>query len=208
MPDKTGGLIGVDKSNRKMAVDVLTRAFMDYPDLKYYFPEEPTRKLVTHHLLTLELYASLRYGEVYATPDLEGVEIWIQSPNYPVSMWRTLRSVPLSALIGFTIHGGDGLRRFGEYLDSVHRRLAPFQHWYLETIGVDPQFQGMGYASKLIKPMLSKIDQEGLPCYLETGSEKNVPRYEHFGFKVLEKSPVPGTPLTNWAMLREVHSGQ
>jgi len=52
--------------------------------------------------------------------------------------------------------------------------------------------------------MFARIDEEGLPCYLETLNEANVPLYEHFGFRVLEKSIIPETKLTNWAMLREV----
>jgi hypothetical protein len=51
--------------------------------------------------------------------------------------------------------------------------------------------------------MLSKIDKEHLPVYLETADEKNVPVYEHFGFKIVDKSIVPEENLTNWAMLRE-----
>ena len=199
------GLIAVDQSNSKMAIDVLTRAFHNYAELKYYFPTEIVRQRVSHYLLNIGLCTTMRYGEVYATPGWEGVAMWIQSQNYPVSSWRVLRSVPLLALIGFAMNRGVLLKPFGEYLDSAHRRLAPFPHWYLETIGVDPCFQGQGFASKLVRPMLSRIDKERLPCYLETGEERNVPLYEHFGFKVLEKSPFSGTPLVNWAMLRNVN---
>ena len=95
------------------------------------------------------------------------------------------------------------MRRLGEHVDSVHQRLAPFKHWFLQAIGVAPQIQGEGYAGKLLRPMLARMDEEGIPCYLETLEEQNVPLYEHFGFEVIEKSNVPETSLTNWAMLRE-----
>jgi len=51
--------------------------------------------------------------------------------------------------------------------------------------------------------MLSRINEEGLPCYLETLDEQNVSLYEHFGFKIIDKSKVPETTLINLAMLRE-----
>ncbi len=95
------------------------------------------------------------------------------------------------------------MRGLGKYIDGVHSRLAPFKQWFLKAIGVSPQFQGSGYAGKLLRPMLSKIDEEGLPCYLETLEEQNVRLYEHFGFAVTEESTIPETTLTNWAMLRE-----
>ncbi len=95
------------------------------------------------------------------------------------------------------------MRGLGQYIDTVHSRLAPFKHWFLQAIGVDPQLQGRGYASKLLRPMLARIDEEGLPCYLDTLEGQNVRLYEHFGFKVIEESNVPNTNLTNWAMLRD-----
>ena len=95
------------------------------------------------------------------------------------------------------------MRGLGQYLDAVHSRLIPFKHWFLQTIGVDPQFQGKGYAGRLLRQMLARIDEAGLPCYLETLEEENIRLYEHFGFTVAEESAIPETSLTNWAMLRE-----
>jgi ribosomal protein S18 acetylase RimI-like enzyme len=204
MPIQLPGLIPVDRSNIELAILTLVKAFNDYPDLKYFFPEEPERQRMASYLFSMELRYAVRYYEVYATPDFKGTAIWAPPDKYPPSTWKTLLAVPLPVILGVGAYGGARLRHWGQYLDSVHRRLAPFRHWYLETIGVDPSIKGQGYASKLIRPMLSRIDQEGLPCYLETDSENNVRLYEHFGFKLLEQSPVPGTLLINFAMLRKI----
>ncbi|MFC2035397.1 GNAT family N-acetyltransferase [Chloroflexota bacterium] len=91
----------------------------------------------------------------------------------------------------------------GQYINTVHQRLAPFKHWFLQTVGVQSQYRGRSYASILIRPMLERMDKEGLPCYLETLDEYNVPIYEHLGFSVIEKAIIPKTELTNWAMLRK-----
>jgi len=198
-------LVRLNKSHSKPATEVLSRAFQNYPFLQYYFPDELERKKIAHYFLSFVVFSGIRYGETYATsPNLEGVAVWISSDNYPVTFWRLVRSVSLSAIFGFGMYGGFRMRRLGEHIDAVHKRLAPFKHWFLQTIGVDPQFQGKGYAGKLLKPMFARIDEEGLPCYLETLDETNVPLYEHFSFKVIEKSTIPQTSLTNWAMLREV----
>ena len=85
----------------------------------------------------------------------------------------------------------------------MHKKVAPFRHWYLEALGIAPEHQGKGYASRLIRGMLSRVDEEKLPCFLDTMDPKNVRIYERFGFKVVEESQVPGTPLTTWAMLRD-----
>jgi ribosomal protein S18 acetylase RimI-like enzyme len=197
-------LLRLNRSHIGPASETLVRAFHDYPLLKHCFPGEQERGKIAPYFFRYALYYSVRYGEVYAaSPDLEGVAGWIPSDNYPVTFLKSIRSVPLSVIIGFGREGGSRMKHPGDYMDAVHERLAPFKHWFLQVIGVDPQFQGKGYAGKLLRPMLARVDGEGLPCYLETLEEKNVRLYEHFGFKMIEKSAIPETGLTNWAMLRE-----
>jgi ribosomal protein S18 acetylase RimI-like enzyme len=182
---------------------VLSRAFQNYPLLQYYFPDKPEREKIAPYFFQCILSYAVRYGEIHATsPNLEGVAVWLTSDNYPMTFWRSIRSVPLSTMFSLGREGGARMRYSGKYIDAVHKRLAPFKHWFLLTIGVDPDFQRKGYASKLLRPMLTRIDEEGLPCYLETLDETKIPLYEHFGFKVVEKSTIPETKLTNWAMLR------
>jgi len=197
-------LVRLNKSHAKSAIEVLIRAFRNYLLFQYYFPDELKRQKIAPRFLSVPVFIGLQCGEIYATsPNMEGVAIWIPSDNYRVTFCKLIRSVPLSVIFGLGRYGSFKMRQCGEHLDAVHQRLAPFKHWFLQTIGVDPQFQGKGYASKLLKPMLVRIDEEGLPCYLETLDEKNVPLYEHFGFNVIDKSNVPEADLTNWAMLRE-----
>ena len=86
--------------------------------------------------------------------------------------------------------------------------MVPAKHWHLLLLAVDPQHQGKGYASKLLEEMFSRIDEGGLPCYLETGGEKNVSMYQHFGFKVLEEFTEPNTTDKMVAMLREPKGGK
>jgi len=197
-------LLRLNKSHIKHAVEVLAAAFQNYPLLHYYYPDELTKKRIAHYFLSLAVSSGIRYGEVYATShNLEGVAVWIPSDKYPMTFWRLLRSVPLSVIFGLGRYGGNKMRYLSGHIDAVHQRLAPFKHWFLQTVGVEPRSQGKGYASKLLRPMLTRIAEEGLPCYLETLDEHNVPLYEHLGFKVVDKATVPKTSLTNWAMLRE-----
>lgn len=198
-------LLQLNKSHIEHAAEILVRAFRDYPLLQDSFSDELQRRRVAPYFFRFSLYYGIKYGETYATtPNLEGVAVWIPSENFPVTFWRAVRSVPLSVILGFGREGGGRMKYLGEYIDVMHKRLAPFKHWFLQTIGVDPEFQGKGYAGKLLRPMLSRIDEEGLACYLETLDERNVLLYEHFGFRVVEKATIPKTSLTSWAMLREV----
>jgi ribosomal protein S18 acetylase RimI-like enzyme len=197
-------LFKLAKAHVQPATETLVDAFQSYPLVQHYFPHGEKRDKVTQYFLSFAVYNGIRYGEVYSvSPNCEGVAIWMPPGTYPLTFWRVLRSVPLSVLLSFARYGGGEMRDVGEYIEKVHQRLTPFKHWFLQTIGVAPQFQGKGYAGMLLRAMLAKIDEEGLPCYLETLEEKNVSLYEHFGFRIVDKSDIPETGLTNWAMLRE-----
>jgi ribosomal protein S18 acetylase RimI-like enzyme len=76
-------------------------------------------------------------------------------------------------------------------------------HWTLGPIAVDPAHRGQGFASQLIRPMLERADDEGVPVYLSTNTEENIALYEHFGFKVKERADMPGVDGWNASMLRE-----
>lgn len=197
------GLIKLNKSHIKPAAEVLVTAFRNYPLLQYFFPDEQDRAKVASYFFQVVLNYGIHYCEVYATsPGMEGIAIWVPSDKLPMTFWRVLRSVPLSVILGFVRNGAGRMKRSSDYMDTRHKRLAPDKHWYLQVIGVSPQFQGQGYSGKLIRPMLARIEREYIPCYLETLDERNVKIYEHFGFEMIEKSAIPKTSLTNWAMLR------
>jgi len=201
-----GNLVQLNKSHAKPASEILARAFHDYPIVPYFFPDETERDRISPYFFQVAIDYCLKYGEVYAiSENLEGIAAWLHSDYFPMTFWRLVRSVPLSVLFRFGSQGGARMRHLGEFIDATHMRLAPFEHSFLQMIGVAPQFQGNGYAGKLLRPMLARIDREGLPCYLDTNSEQRVFLYQHFGFKVMEKATIPGTELTNWAMLREAN---
>jgi ribosomal protein S18 acetylase RimI-like enzyme len=196
--------VRLSRTDIKAAAEMLTLAFRDYPLLAHVFPNELERRRMACYYFQHELGYAVSYGEVYATSaSLEGIATWLPSDVFPMKLWKAIRSVPLSVMWAFARGGGARLKPIGDYLDARHTHLAPFNHWYLQTIGVAPESRGKGHAANLIRSMLVRTDTEHLPSYLETMDEINVRIYEHFGFRVIEKSAVPNTGLTNWAMLRE-----
>lgn len=70
--------------------------------------------------------------------------------------------------------------------------VAP--HWYLPLIGVEVGWQGRGYGTAMIRPILDRCDAEGLPAYLEATSPRNRPLYERLGFKAIGVIDAGGCP--------------
>lgn len=207
MNDQTNKLLRLTRKDLDAGVAVLGRAFTEYELLQYYFQDEMERHAVAVTFGLVALSVCLKYGEVYASSaKMEGVSAWLPPGKAPFGGWQIIRSVPLSVLFRFGRQGASRMQAYGRYIDNLHRKLVPYPHWYLQIIGVDPKYQGQGFSSQLVRPMLECIDREHLPCFLETNTKKNVAIYQRFGFGVVSEDKVPGTELTSFAMLRKAQT--
>ncbi|WP_294334396.1 GNAT family N-acetyltransferase [uncultured Sphingomonas sp.] len=80
---------------------------------------------------------------------------------------------------------------------EAHFPAEPFH--YLHIAGCDPAAQGQGLGGAAIRAGLAAAP--GVPCYLETATERNLGLYQRFGFVVTESWRVPeGPPL--WSIRR------
>jgi ribosomal protein S18 acetylase RimI-like enzyme len=204
MESELSGLTRLTKAQIKPAAAMVARAFQDNPLSVYFFPDVSERKSKLPYIFQFMIGHGLLYGEAYATsPNLEGVAVWLPSEKASMTRRGDIGNEGLSRLFKVERETAAKWRSFDDYVSSMHKRLVPFAHWYLQLLGVDPAYQGKGYAGTLLKAMFTRIDKERLPCFLETDEKRNVSIYQHYGFKVVEEGIVPGSEVTIWAMLRE-----
>ena len=74
--------------------------------------------------------------------------------------------------------------------DALHRAHPSDPHWYLATLGTDPQAQGKGVGSALVRSGLERCDRDGEHAYLEC-LEPLVSYYEGFGFEITGEIEMP-----------------
>jgi GNAT superfamily N-acetyltransferase len=197
-------LVRLTGARIEQATETAVRAFYDYPLTVYFTPDPTKRRGQMSYGFRSLLHFGIKFGEVYVTsPKVEGLAVWLPSENADKTLWRQIRSFNLSALTGLFRKKPAAQRAFSEYTRAVRQRRAPVPYMYLQLLAVDPACQGRGYSSLLLRYMFARIDEGGLPCFLETQTEKNVGIYEHFGFRVVEEGMVPGSKIRSWAMLRE-----
>jgi len=204
MMEELNSLFRLEEKHIAPAAKVLMRAFHAEPLKVYLFPSEKIRDEMAVIFFEFMLRYVILYGEAYASSlDLEGVALWLPSEYARMNPELTAKAgfEQLTAKAGSeNIARG---RALYEVVDNKHAQHAPFRHWYLPFIGVDPDFQGKGFAGKLLKPMLSRLKRENIPCYLETEIDKNVDIYTHYGFKLLEKFFVLDTGVYFYSMLKD-----
>lgn len=133
---------------------------------------------------------------------------WTTEGNLGAALWAPPRAWKLHAGTIATL-AGPALRVFGTRLPKALGTLADIDkkhpsepHWYLGMLGTDPDHQGRGVGSALLAPVLERCDHEGLPAYLESSKESNVPFYERHGFQVTDTHDFKGGPRM-WLMWRE-----
>ena len=191
-------------SEIKEASQVLARAFLNDPLQTHVFPDAQKRAALSPaHFEPIVRYGELA-GEVWTTADpLDGVAIWLP-PEHIALDPEKLNEAGFFALPDAI--GGDAFRRFTALLDYVepfHRDDMPRPHWYAMVIGVDQNAQGRGIGSLLLEPALSRADEDGLPCYLETCQPANVRFYGKHGFHVVRHGTEPRSGLDYWTFIRD-----
>jgi ribosomal protein S18 acetylase RimI-like enzyme len=134
---------------------------------------------------------------VQRTDGDEGATVWAAPGAWETPATEILRSAP-SFLRAFGRRTVQNLK----VLSVLEEHHPKEPHWYLEFIGTDPAHQGKGVGSALLGPRLAECDEQGLPAYLESSKEQNVPFYERFGFQVTEQITLPGG-ATEWLMWRD-----
>ncbi len=201
------GVIPLLPSQKAQAAQVLGKAFLTDPAYTAIFPDGEERAQALPSLFGAVVGYSLVYGEVHTTPEVEGVACWLSPGKTQVTLWRNLRTgLGLYRAVGrFNPQARRGFLAVLDYLDGLHKRATPGPHWYLWAVGVEPGRQGRGIGSRLIEPVLNRADEGGLPCYLETQTERNVRFYLKRGFEVVSDSVVTDQGIRIWTMLRDAH---
>ena len=196
-------MIKLGEKHIKAASLMLSRAFKD--ELKDIFPDPDERRIKEPIVNEYLIRRDLSFSEAFITSSkLEGIAIWMHSTRRGKrSSWRILTSGAIWQAIMIGIKPLRKMHTYDRYIDKKHKELAPFPHWYLAVLAVDPKYQGKGYASLLLNNMLIRIDRESLPCYVETEGEKNVSMYQHYGFEMIDNFVVPNTNDRLVAMLRQ-----
>ncbi len=136
---------------------------------------------------------------MWETVDGHGALVLV--PPDRTDVWDdALTHVEDSTTLDVTDDGGLRHEQFWEWVASRAPR-EPF--WHLDSVGVEPGWQGRGIGSVLVEFSLEQSRASGTPIVLETGSPRNVPLYQRLGFRVVdEEAPPEGGPHV-WFMRRD-----
>ncbi len=93
--------------------------------------------------------------------------------------------------------------RYEANCKRIKEKIISNNTWYCMCFVVNPELQGKGRGSRLIKSVIKVLDGYNIPIYLETHKPINVEIYKHLGFKVKTTTLIPNTEITQYGMLRD-----
>jgi GNAT superfamily N-acetyltransferase len=187
-----------DSGDARPLAEALARAFDDDPLMRFILPDDSLRRRRLPRLFRTSLHAQyLRLGEVYTTSDVAGGSVWS-----PPGLWRPPPWVVARSLPGLALALGWRLPNAVWAVTAVERLHPAEPHWYLAVLGTEPSRQGHGIGSALLAPVLQRCDHDGVPAYLESSKEANLPFYARHGFEVTGTIDLPGGGPRVWPMWR------
>lgn len=177
----------------------LALAFYEDPVFRWLVPTDSERISRSERGFAFYLRkVYLPHQECYTTDDGVGAALWLPPGKWHTGPLAQLRLAPgMIAALGARLP--QTLRAIAT-IESNHPR-AP--HYYLPFVGVEPDWQGKGIGSALLKPILDRCDAEGMPAYLEATTDRNRACYLRNGFEVTEEFSFPKGGPPSWRMWRK-----
>lgn len=190
------------QTNLLHAAKALTNAFFEDPIQRYVFPDETERKEKSIPHFSAIIQYGLLFGEVYTANNFEGAVVWLRPGETTVTpdkaqqggladLPKTIGEAPFTRFISVL-----------DYADQFHKQDMKEPHWYTMVLGVDPSYQGKGYGSALLSPILDEAKTKNIPVYLETAQPKNVSFYKRMGFELIREVVEPVSGIKIWTFIK------
>lgn len=188
------------------ATQTFVDAFFDDPLLEWIFRDPAMRKQLSRHVFGVLGQYGIRYGYCTQLEDGAAVTMWLRPRETRMETGKLIRC----GFLGLPLRLGLGqFARFGraqEQMERIHKRVLTEPHWYLVGIAVDPERQGAGRGSELVRAGTAKADEAGFPCYLETSRPANLDFYRRHGFEVVDETTIGEDGPPSWSMVRPARS--
>jgi GNAT superfamily N-acetyltransferase len=177
---------------------VLARAFHDDPPFRWVPKDDGRRRALLERRFGLYLRRLwFKQDECHTTGSMAGAIVWEVPGQWKVGVLDQLRLLPSMARIN-----GRLLPRMLRALAALESNHPAEPQYYQPLVGVEPEWEGRGLATALMRPILDLCDDEKVPAYLEATTPRNRALYERHGFEVTEQLSLgPGSPPP-WRMWR------
>ncbi len=178
---------------------VLARAFFDDPVASWAWKPEDLRLAALERFQATRIRQLIVHEEVWCSEDLACAALWAPPGHWHATLSETAQLLP--SFMRRRLFARMPMVAIGwEKLERGHPRKPP--HFYLAVLGTDPEAQGRGIGSAVLRGVLDQCDRDGVAAFLESSKESNIAYYSRHGFRVTEEVRLMRGP-SMWRMWRE-----
>ncbi|GAB3849202.1 GNAT family N-acetyltransferase [Micromonospora andamanensis] len=183
------------EADARPLIGVLAKAFHEGPVADWLIPDPDERRTVYHRYFTDAFHQGLAHGQVHTTADQTAVAIWYpRLEPTPTDTRKRLEALEHIA--------GAYAPKF-VLLEETFDALQPADpHHYLAYLAVDPTRQNRGIGAALLAEHHRRLDDLGLPAYLEASNMRNRRLYLRLGYTAGPTIVLPVDGPVIWRMWR------
>lgn len=175
---------------------LFTEAFGADPLWRWAFPGDDGLEAMWR----LYIGSALRYPATWIAGDFAAASLWIPPGGEELTPEEEERVEPL--LEGHVGPRTPDVLELLDRFDGSHPRAEP--HYYLSLLGTATAHRGRGLGMALLRENLRRMDDEGVPAYLESSNPANDERYAGVGFRGVSRFTTPDDARTVTGMWRAV----
>jgi ribosomal protein S18 acetylase RimI-like enzyme len=169
-------------SDKQFIIDILSRAFENNNCVNEVIKQGRNRQKRIRNIMDYSFEICWNYGEIYYTPDHKAVALLF----FPEKKKSTVKSILRD--VSFLLSDIDARQIIKVITREFQlRKYYPEHFAYLWYLGVDPECQGKGVGSSLLKEVIKLEDRSNVPIYLETSTLINLSFYKRLHFKVFKR---------------------
>lgn len=169
------------RKDKQVIKQVMAESFKNDPCIMW-LTEQTSRKDKVDVIVDYMVDETLEDGSIYITHDNSAVALWKTGKKEKFTWKFITRNFSFLIKMGIRC-----VIRNLKNKENITRHFAKSRNFcYLYAIGVMPQSQGLGLASKLMNPVIEVCKTINLPLFLETANTKNVAIYQKKGFVITD----------------------
>lgn len=202
MAPEAGGVaarVASSDADLDAVTETICLAFHEDPTWSWAFPDAGRRQAQYAVWWRLLIAGAMRYPWVRMTGRCEAAAVWIPPGGTELSEEHEEQVEPLLRdLVGAR---AEEVLELLDRFDAAQPRDEP--HYYLSLLGTHPAHAGRGLGMALLAENLRRIDEEGMPAYLESSNPANNRRYERHGFAKIGEFYPPSSDVPVATMWRD-----
>lgn len=191
MKIRLNNLYYLKRSDAKRAASVIAEAFMDYPIPGSFISDINKRKTTLKEIFKLELRYSISNETVVSlSNEIKEVAIIRKSTN-TIKEYKYIPYLSLSSFRLITSMSGREMKKLTLAIKEIEKEkdslILPDRTAELFILAVNPACQGEGRSSRLVKPILMDLKEQGYSTLVMTNTETNTAIYTKMGFELINK---------------------